>query len=292
MTASQSSQTTWRLIDQLFAVVRDFTHGQVRLNDGRFGRHLVVSGGTFENITGWLWRRCPSCSDMRGERVHADGQISLIGAQIGGDINLDGGCFASETGEALTAGGVQIGGNLNLGGGVRVRGPCNCSMGTCQPGLVIMDGVFSNEGNAAILADGLQARKRFCLRSQPSHSRRISSQFGERWRAVESSRRNLPQREGRCNRRSAFPSRRRRLLITNIAEPMAASKKNVRSAHMESFNFSAGTCSNAGGTAVRADEIEVRRHLHMWVRIQSRRPSALGRMRELPADRLGGRLSQ
>lgn len=83
------------------------------------------------------------------------GEVRLLGAQVGGELNCAGGRFINPGGYALMAQGLTVGGGVHLRygfraegevclGGARIGGPLDCS-----------GGHFINPGNYALSAEGI-----------------------------------------------------------------------------------------------------------------------------------------
>jgi len=52
----------------------------------------------------------------------AEGEVSLVGAQIGGNLDCEKGSFIQEQGKALFANGLKVEGNVLLWGGFKAKG--------------------------------------------------------------------------------------------------------------------------------------------------------------------------
>lgn len=56
------------------------------------------------------------------EKFEADGEVRLLGADIGGDLECSDGSFNVASGDALSADGIKVTGEVNLGGGFTAEG--------------------------------------------------------------------------------------------------------------------------------------------------------------------------
>ena len=71
----------------------------------------------------------------------SNGRVRLCGAEIGGNLDCDGGQFINPGGEALAADGVKVQGSISLGAGFRAEGQVRL------PGAAI-GGSFNCSGGA------------------------------------------------------------------------------------------------------------------------------------------------
>jgi hypothetical protein len=137
------------------------THGEVRLSDAHIEGGLDFAGAQLHNRDG---------AALNAQRLNvqgavvlyrgdggapftADGQVSIVGACIGGPFYCTGGSFRHEGGAALTAAGTKIGGDAFLDEGVSVVGGVDLSGTEVGGQLNCVGGSFGNEHGAALVAD-------------------------------------------------------------------------------------------------------------------------------------------
>jgi len=148
--------------------------GEVRLFSAVIGGNLDAEGGTFRNI------KSKKNPDVTGDalsaegirvtgdvflrnRFVADGEVSLLGATIGGDLDAKGGTFKNPksdkdtgTGDALSADGVKVKGDLSLGGGFNAEGSVRLLGAAIGGNLNADGGTFKNSDGDALIADGIK----------------------------------------------------------------------------------------------------------------------------------------
>ena len=139
--------------------------GEVRLVGASITGQLNCTGGRFNNPTGIALTA--DSAEIGGHvhlgivpnsshRFHATGQVSLLGARIGGQLNCTGGRFENPCGEALKADGADIRGSVNLCAsfhatgvvwlvGTRIGALLNCAGGR-----------FENPKKKALVADSAE----------------------------------------------------------------------------------------------------------------------------------------
>lgn len=123
--------------------------GSIRMRGVQIGGNLSCVGGTFTNPGGAALRGVNLSVDgdvLLGSTPDsgaftADGEVSFIGARIGGLVQCRGGTFRNPGGSALSFGDTNIGGNMDLSGdfhatglvllaGARIGGHVTCRGGT------------------------------------------------------------------------------------------------------------------------------------------------------------------
>ena len=99
--------------------------GEVRLPGATIGGNLEADGGTFKNL------KSDKNPDSTGHALNADGikvtgsvflrngfsaegEVVLLGATIGSDLDAKGGAFKNSKKVALRADGIKVGGNVSL----------------------------------------------------------------------------------------------------------------------------------------------------------------------------------
>jgi hypothetical protein len=161
--------------------------GEVRLLRAQIGRDLDCSGGTFRNppqkevdgsgkalnadgvsVRGGVFL-CRQAG-RRGKGFTAEGEVRLLRAQVGGNLDCRGGSFDSppqedspETGDALSADGVSVRGDVFLNAGFTARGELRLLGAQIGGSLDCSGGTFKNpprEGlpgsGRALSADGVK----------------------------------------------------------------------------------------------------------------------------------------
>ena len=93
--------------------------------------------------------------DLRNGFV-SDGEVRLLGATIGGDLDAERGTFRNSTGYALSADRVNVTGDVILRQGFSAEGEVRFPNATIGGNLDAVGGRFSNSKGDAFLADGLK----------------------------------------------------------------------------------------------------------------------------------------
>jgi hypothetical protein len=88
---------------------------------------------------------------------HAEGEVRLYGATIGGDLDCAGGTFNNRNGYALYAEGINVAGDVSLGYGFKATGEVSLLGASVGRNLECMGGTFSNPNRKALTADGIKA---------------------------------------------------------------------------------------------------------------------------------------
>jgi hypothetical protein len=143
--------------------------GEVRLPGARIGGRLSCSGGTFKNP----WQsgspksgRALYAEEMKvggaaflcredgdgGKKFAAEGEVWLLGAQIGGDLECGGGTFSNPprgrgvggSGDALVADAAEVKGNVFLHKGFTAKGEVRLAGAQIKGQLSCSGGTFNN----------------------------------------------------------------------------------------------------------------------------------------------------
>ncbi len=146
--------------------------GQVNLQGADIGGNLDCSGGVLTDYPLKKKDRVALCCD--GAKIGGDiflnfysiqkpketrcfsatGQVSLIGASIGGDLDCSGGYFQNKMGTALTLERASIGGSVFCNKGFHATGEVRLNAATIAVNLACEGGRFHNEGGRALTCDG------------------------------------------------------------------------------------------------------------------------------------------
>lgn len=89
---------------------------------------------------------------------HARGEVSLIGAKIGGDLDCNPGTFENPGKNALSADGVEVRGSVFLAKGFHAKGAVQLIGAKIGGNLSCRGGTFENAGKAALVADTVDVR--------------------------------------------------------------------------------------------------------------------------------------
>ena len=155
--------------------------GEVRLLGAKVGTNLECGGGLFHNPCRSGLGRSGKAFDAKAVEVkgdvffddgfHADGEVRLPGAHIGGDLQCVGGTFNNPaqkdleaTGKALSADGIRVNGAVFLSEGFQARGEVRLVAGLVGGQLSCEGGTFQNPADSdvpwsgkAFSGDGLHA---------------------------------------------------------------------------------------------------------------------------------------
>ena len=140
--------------------------GEVRLLGATIGGNLDGVGGEFRN------EGCDDQGNPRkalsadGAKIAGDvrlregfrafGEVRLLGATIGGDLDCVGGEFRNEGRDALSADGAKIAGEVGLREGFQAFGAVRLRGATIGGNLSCTGGEFRNEGGYALNAGGIE----------------------------------------------------------------------------------------------------------------------------------------
>jgi sRNA-binding regulator protein Hfq len=86
----------------------------------------------------------------------AQGEVRMLGASIGGDLDCSKGQFSNASGDALTADGIKVGGGIYLRKGFKAHGEVRLVGASINGDLDCEDGHFSNPGKDALIADRIK----------------------------------------------------------------------------------------------------------------------------------------
>ena len=100
---------------------------------------MIVAGGVF-----------------LGDGFEAQGEVRLLGAEIGGDLACSGGTFSNKDGNALSAELMKVAGNVCLGDRFEAQGEVRLNGAEIGGNLDCSGGTFSNQDGNALVADGLK----------------------------------------------------------------------------------------------------------------------------------------
>lgn len=121
--------------------------GEVCLLGAIIGGDLGCEGGQFENpkgralsadrirIRGGVFLSVPVDSRQNTYPFHANGEVRLLGATIGGDLNCSGGCFMNPDQMALNVQSARIARNVFLSDGFQAHGYIDLGLATVGGGL-------------------------------------------------------------------------------------------------------------------------------------------------------------
>lgn len=118
--------------------------GSVALNAER----LNVNGDVFLCVGSW-----GNSSGIQAEGFKAEGEVKLIGANIGGTLECGGGQFINPGGPALRARGIMVGGRILLHHGFKAEGMVSLLGATIGGNLECNQGEFVNKGGIALDAE-------------------------------------------------------------------------------------------------------------------------------------------
>ena len=145
--------------------------GEVNLAGATVG-YLDCGGGRFHNpqgsalvADGLTVDRDMRCNERRerNERFSAEGQVSLQGATIGGQLNCGGGLFSNPGGVALMADTVTVQQDMLCTGGFVAEGQVSLIGAHVGGNLECTGGRFSNSGDDALVAENLRVdQDMFC----------------------------------------------------------------------------------------------------------------------------------
>ena len=113
---------------------------------GLTGDRLRVAGGLFLD-----------------DAFSATGEVRLLGAEIGGDLNCGKGSFANPEGNALSAEGAVVEGSVFLNGGFSATGEVRLLGAQIGGSLNCREGSFANPEGNALSADGATVKGGFFL---------------------------------------------------------------------------------------------------------------------------------
>lgn len=94
----------------------------------------------------------------------AQGEVRLLGASVGGDLNCSGGTFENKGEIALCADGVTVKGSVFLNAGFTAQGEVRLPAASIGVDLDCGGGTFENEGENALSAETMTVKGRLFLR--------------------------------------------------------------------------------------------------------------------------------
>ncbi len=83
------------------------------------------------------------------------GEVSLVGATVGGDLSCSKSTFENRGGRAIIADRLKVGGSAFMDDGFKAQGEIRFSGATISGNLVCTKGTFENPGGSAICADSI-----------------------------------------------------------------------------------------------------------------------------------------
>jgi hypothetical protein len=96
----------------------------------------------------------------------AEGEVRLLGAQIGGDLDCSGGAFKNPGGNALSADRADVKGSVFLSDGFSAAGEVRLLGAQIGGSLTCRRGTFKNPGKDALSADGVNVKGDVFLRDR------------------------------------------------------------------------------------------------------------------------------
>lgn len=90
------------------------------------------------------------------DKFEAEGEVRLLGAEIGGSLTCTSGSFKSLSGEALIADGIKVTGNVDLDGGFTAEGEVGLLAAEIEGSLICTDGSFKMPLGKALSADRIK----------------------------------------------------------------------------------------------------------------------------------------
>lgn len=97
---------------------------------------------------------------------HATGEVRLLGAKIGGNLDCVNGHFSNPNGVALSIDGVDVGGDVFFSDGFQATGEVRLLGAKIGGNLECINGHFSNPTGYALNADGVEVKGSVFLREQ------------------------------------------------------------------------------------------------------------------------------
>jgi hypothetical protein len=176
-TALDAEQLT--VAQSMFCGTGFTAQGQVRLLGANIGGQLVCDGGRFLNPGGYALdgeqltvAQSMFCRGEPGARFVARGEVRLLGANIGGQLNCDGGRFLNPNGHALHGEQLTVTQSMFCRNGFVARGAVNllgADIGgqlDCEGGLLANRNGRALNGKGLTVAQGMFCRKEFVARGE------------------------------------------------------------------------------------------------------------------------------
>ncbi len=151
--------------------------GEVRLLGAQIGGTLECNGGTFANeggdalsadrinVKGYVFLGSGKNAEGEDTPFTAKGEVRLLDAQIGSNLDCDGGTFENKNGNALHADRINVKGSVFLQNGFTAEGKVRLLGAQIGGDLACIGGTFANEGGYALSADGINVKGNVFLRS-------------------------------------------------------------------------------------------------------------------------------
>jgi hypothetical protein len=149
-----------------FSLRKACVKGEVRMPESTIGGTLSCIGATFDNenrCASENENRCALVADrlsIRGgvflrDCFRAKGEVRLLGAKIGGDLDCRSAAFENKDGYAISAGGLSTQGAVFLRDRFSAKGEVNLRRTKIGVNLECSNATFENENGFALSADGL-----------------------------------------------------------------------------------------------------------------------------------------
>ena len=183
-------------LDNQGKVITPFNaEGEVNLGAADIKSNLECDGGTFKNprktalngdslkVGGNVFLRRAVNSQGKATPFLADGEVNLLGADVRGGLECDGGTFMNPGATALDAERLKVGGNVFLGRAVDSHGkvtPFNAEGevdligGDIRGGLECDGGTFKNPSATALDAEGLKVGGNVFLRGAVDSQEKVT----------------------------------------------------------------------------------------------------------------------
>jgi hypothetical protein len=154
-------------LDGSILLVNAKSTGEFRLTESEISGSLVCSGACFENksgpaiicdgltISGSVFFRSDVDKANDSHQIfQSTGEVRLLGAKIGGDLDCSGGYFFNDEERSLSCDGVNIGGSVFCNKGFNARGEVRFLGANIGHNLDCSGGDFHNEGAVAFSCEG------------------------------------------------------------------------------------------------------------------------------------------
>ncbi|UCG49297.1 MAG: hypothetical protein JSU94_05835 [Phycisphaerales bacterium] len=152
--------------------------GEVDLVSGKIGGNLECTKGVFVNPSGisldaerlqvggdvfLCGKAWGAGKELQAEGFKSRGEVILVRADIGGDLDCEGGKFINHGGCALKGNGIRVKGSVLLRHGVKVNGELHLVGAVIGGDLKCEGGEFANEGKLAIDAQRIDVKGDVCM---------------------------------------------------------------------------------------------------------------------------------
>lgn len=143
---------------------------EVSLRGAIIGSRVICDGSKFRSGSGGECAINAEAIRVRGDFTMrngfaADGEVRLLGANIGGDLNCAKGKFQNKNGVALTADKIKVGGSVLVGKGFSAEGEVRLLNADIGMGLHCDGGKFINKTKDALSADGVKVNGNVFMRN-------------------------------------------------------------------------------------------------------------------------------